>query len=352
MDNDVSDSPEIKLQQTISRREFLRVAGAAGGVFALASGLAGYGLYDAASGELPEARTPYDSSVQARQSDQTTPPILVVVGEKQANPFAGYLREILLAEGFTYFQVLSLAQVTQENLHAHPLVLLAECNLTTETLELFADYTGRGGRLIAMRPAPELAQKFGVRVTGGAQEHGYVRVDSSHPVMQAAPSETLQFFGAADHYELEGAEQIASLSNMPSSTSWLPAVTSINFGSGKACCWAFDLARSVVLARQGNPAWANEERDTRDGLRAQDMFVEWIDLDRIAIPQADELMRLFSRMMVEMLEGILPLPRIWYFPGQAPAMLIATGDAHANPAEQTDQVLRMIEEFNGAMSIY
>lgn len=41
-----------------------------------------------------------------------------------------------------------------------------------------------------------------------------------------------------------------------------------------------------------------------EGLRASDLFVGWIDLERIAIPQADEHQRLLSRVIDE----ISPLP--------------------------------------------
>ena len=53
-----------------------------------------------------------------------------------------------------------------------------------------------------------------------------------------------------------------------------PAVTLRSVGSsgGQAAAFTYDLARSVVYTRQGNPAWAGQERDGVAGIRPDDMF--------------------------------------------------------------------------------
>ena len=49
-----------------------------------------------------------------------------------------------------------------------------------------------------------------------------------------------------------------------------PAVTLRSVGSngGQAAAFTYDLARSVVYTRQGNPAWAGQERDGAGGSRS------------------------------------------------------------------------------------
>ena len=104
-----------------------------------------------------------------------------------------------------------------------------------------------------------------------------------------------------------------------------PAVTlrSVGTSGGQAAAFMYDLARSVVYTRQGNPAWAGQERDGDVGIRPDDLFFgakvgdvqpDWVDKNRIAIPQADEQQRLLANMITFMLRDKLPLPRFWYLP--------------------------------------
>ena len=83
-----------------------------------------------------------------------------------------------------------------------------------------------------------------------------------------------------------------------------PAVTLRSFGTngGQAVAFAYDLARSVVYTRQGNPAWAGQERDGAPGIRPDDMFfggsqTDWVNTSKIAIPQADEQQRLLANVI-------------------------------------------------------
>jgi hypothetical protein len=82
------------------------------------------------------------------------------------------------------------------------------------------------------------------------------------------------------------------------------------------------------------------------------MFVNWLDLERIAIPQADEQQRLLAKFITYLGATRCPLPRLWYFPDGVDAMLVATSDAHQNPASAVADILARVESFNGRASIY
>ena len=174
----------------------------------------------------------------------------------------------------------------------------------------------------------------------------------SHALSRGSETRAVQFHGTADYYRLAGAECIAWLADADDLPTEYPAVTINPYGDGRAAGWSFDLAKSVVYTRQGNPEWVNEERDGRDGIRAIDAYVGWIDLDRLEIPQADEQMRLLSRMITEMLMDRLPLPRLGYFPAGKKGVLIATGDSHNNSPQTIEETLGYVERFGGRMSIY
>ena len=119
---------------------------------------------------------------------------------------------------------------------------------------------------------------------------------------------------------------------------------------GQAAAFAYDLATSIVYTRQGNPAWANQERDGFAPQRSDDKYygdavgdpqADWVDLTKVAIPQADEQQRLLANLILHMTRDQMPLPRFWYFPRGEKAVVIMTGDDHANngTAGRWDQFL-------------
>jgi hypothetical protein len=310
--------------------------------------MAGGGLLYGALGEDPSAVSPYVEIGRAVGTD----PILVLLNERGDNPFGAYLGEILRAEGLNCFQMVELSMIDSATLAQVPLSILAEGPLHSAQAEMLQEYVYRGGRLIAMRPDVRLVELLGLEALPGNDDGGYVSIETEHRFGQGMTTEALQFYGAADRYRLAGAQAVAWVNAGAEGSRGFPAATYYRYGDGQAALWAYDLAKSVIHARQGNPAWVGQERDGRDGIRAHDAFVDWVDLDRIGTPQADEQMRFFSRAIQEMLADTLPLPRLWYFPGQADAMLVATGDSHQNPASAIEEVLSRVERYSGHMSIY
>jgi hypothetical protein len=338
----------------LNRRQFLKLAGVTG-----ALALPAWVAYDAAAGwmgETPPNGNPYallDVMKAWPSSPVEAGPILVLVHERSDNPFGLYLAEILRAEGLNCFQTAYLSDLSGAPLEWYDLILLAEGPLDSGQAERLDAYVKNGGRLVAMRPQARLASLFGLKSLGGSTAEGYLKVETGHPIAQGIPTEALQFHGTADHYRLAGAEAIAWLSDAANARTAFPAVTVHRHGQGRAALWAFDLARSVAYTRQGNPAWANQERDGGAGVRTTDMFKGWIDLDRIHIPQADYQQRLLANLLSALSQDARPLPRLWYFPGKAPSVFIATGDGHpATPAFAIEDFLTRVERRGGHASVY
>ena len=109
-----------------------------------------------------------------------------------------------------------------------------------------------------------------------------------------------------------------------------------------------------MYTRQGNPAWAGQERDGISVIRSDDLFYgdasfdpqpDWIDLNKVAIPQADEQQRLLANLMIQMNFGKKPLPRFWYLPRNLEAAVVMTGDDHG-VGNRT-----IVERFDSYMSI-
>jgi hypothetical protein len=287
--------------------------------------------------------TQIDSGNPPPPADDDGPGGPVLVISRAANPFTRYAGEILLAEGLNGYAIREISTVTSTALADYDVVILGEASLTSAQVTMLTDWVNAGGNLIALRPDPQLAGLLGLTAVNSTLSNGYLLIDNA-----AAPGlvhQTIQFHGAADLYTLNGATAIATLYSNATTATANPAVTLRGVGSsgGQAAAFTYDLARSVVLTRQGNPAWAGQERDGVTPRRSDDLFfgaasgdpqTDWIDLDKVAIPQADEQQRLLANLILRMNADRKPLPRFWYLPRGLKAAVVMTGDDHGNNGTQ------------------
>ena len=144
----------------------------------------------------------------------------------------------------------------------------------------------------------------------------------------------MQFHGTADLRPAEHTTVVARLYSDADTATSAPAVTlrSVGTAGGHAAAFTYDLARSVIGTRQGNVAWAGQARDGRpDAIRSDDLFFGgWLDMNKVAIPQADEQQRLLANLITQMNLDRAPLPRFWYLPRGLKAAVVLTGDDHGN----------------------
>ncbi len=270
---------------------------------------------------------------------ETAGPILIITST--TNPFTSYLAEILRAEGMNEFTERDLASVTASTLAAYDVVLLGNSTLTSSQVTMLTDWVNGGGHLIAMRPDKKLTGLLGLTDLSATLANAYLKIDTASGPGEGLVNQTIQFHGTADRFGLNGASAIATLYSGVSTSNGSPAVSLRNVGAngGTAAAFAFDLARSVIYTRQGNPAWSGQERDgdSYNLIRSDDLFFgdasfdpqpDWINLDKVAIPQADEQQRLLANLIIRMNEDRKPLPRFWYLPRGLAAAVVMTGDDH------------------------
>ena len=267
-------------------------------------------------------------------------PILVI--GNSSNPFSRYYAEILRAEGLNEFSVTDLSGVDAAALGEYDVVILGETGLTAGQVQMLADWVADGGNLIAMRPDPQLANLLGLTPAGSTLAEEYIKVDTDSSPGAGIVGETMQFHGVADRYTATDATTVASLYSDATTPTSNPAVSlrSVGPNGGQAAAFTYDLARSIVYTRQGNPAWAGQPRDGEAGpIRSDNLFFgdaagdpqpDWVDRNKIAIPQADEQQRLLANLIGEMNSDLGPLPRFWYFPRSEKAVVVMTGDDHAS----------------------
>jgi IPT/TIG domain len=277
----------------------------------------------------------------------TTPILLVTDGADTADPYGPYLGEILRAEGMPTFGTADIATLSDALLAGVGVLLLGPtAGLSADQVTIVTNYVRGGGRLIAMRPPASLAPLFGVSPAGSATNEGYITIGPAGlgAGFNATP---LQIHAPADDYTLAGATAVASLSSSTAATPF-PAVTQAAVGQGQAVLWAYDLARSVLFTRQGSPNVG--EHDGDPGFQTTDLYAGYVDLNDVPIPQADEQQRLLAKAISGL--SATPLPRLWYFPRNAGAVLVLTGDAHANPTAYFTNELNSIQNFGGHITFY
>jgi hypothetical protein len=262
-------------------------------------------------------------------------PILLITDP--ANPFTTYYTEILTAEGLKYYNTATLAQINGTVLTDYDVVLLGQMALTDAQATMFSDWVISGGKLIAMRPDKKLASLLGLADASATLSEAYLKIDATAGPGLGIAGDTIQYHGIADRYTLAGATAVATLYSDATHATVNPAVTlkSVFTSGGQAAAFTFDLARSIVLTRQGNVAWAGQQRDATDGYEASEMFFgvngqpNWNNLDKAIIPIADEQQRLLVNLIFQMNQSTKPLPRFWYFPREIRAVVVMTGDDHA-----------------------
>ena len=264
-------------------------------------------------------------------------PILIV--SSNLNPYSRYLVEILRAQGYTAFKAVDISEVESNPamLNDYDIILLGQMTLNSTDVGLFSSWTNAGGTLIAQRPSTLLYPLMGITSSGTRVDNitnTYLLVNTATGLPGTGiVSQTIQYHGDADLYNMNaGTTSLATLYSSATTATVNPAITSKNCGAGKAIAYAFDLAKSIILTRQGNMAWAGSSRDGQTGPTRSDnlFFPNWVDFNKIQIPQADEQQHLLTNIILLDNLNKKPLPHLWILPSGLKAAVIMTGDDHNN----------------------
>lgn len=265
-----------------------------------------------------------------------------------------YLSEILRAEGLNGFDTLAPDDVTPKVLDEHEVAIVGANSSSDDLAALLQPWIRDGGDLVAMRPRGHLADLAGLTPSGHELADAYLKVDGSNAPGEGITTDTLQFHGGATRYRTTSdTRSVATLYANASDSAKAPAVTIRDAGHlhGHVAAFTYDLATSVLYTRQGNPSWAGQERDGIAPIRPNDLFhgvnqePDYLDLDKIGIPQADEQMRLLTNILELLHRDSSPLPRFWYLPNGANVALLMAADDHGT-VDGTDQAFGHMLELD------
>ena len=276
------------------------------------------------------------NSVLPRPGVRGSGPILVLTDP--TNPFSDdYCNALLKTEGMPECAATDSGNITSNfSLAGYRTIIMADgAPLTSDQVTLISNWVTGGGTFISMRPNDSLDSLLGIgQKTASTLDDAYYQVNPS--LMSGIETQTMQYHGSADQHPLAGAQAMATLFNNANTSTAYPAVTTNTVGAGKAVAYMFDVSKSVMLTRNGNPSLAGKVTVSTDGLpRITDRFGNgWLDTSKAAIPQADEL----ERSLANLIESS-STPRLWYFPAYQGTViksaLILTGDDHATGSSQT-----------------
>lgn len=262
-------------------------------------------------------------------------PILLVVPDRGG--FGRYVAEILRAEGVGAFRVVPLGRMTSAVLDDHQVIILAVSSVDAQACARLERRVAAGAGLIALHPDPRLGPLLGVEIRPGPRGGAYLAVRpplggdgiTDRPMQIHADTAVLHAVQATEVAGLlDGDRQPTGRSGV---TVW-PG----RDGRGTVVAFAYDLARSIVGTRQGNPAWAGQNRDGDLTVRSNDLFYgdavadpapDWVDPDLLDLPQADEQQRLLVHLLHRANPGP-PVGQLWYLPDGGRAAVVLTGDDH------------------------
>ena len=257
-----------------------------------------------------------------------------------SNPFSYYCAEILRAEGFNAFAVADVSNLSASLLSGYEVVLLGDVPLTAAQVTMLTDWVNAGGDLIAMRPDKQLAPLLGLTDLGTTLSEGYLLVDTSTPPGcghrggdDPVPRHRRPLHGST----------VRPWSPRSTRTHRPPRRTRPSRGAASGpTAEAPPRSPTIWPARSSTPARATRPGPARSAtavppMRSNDLFYgdaagdpqpDWVNLDKVAIPQADEQQRLLANLIPQMTLDRQPLPRFWYFPRGRTAVVVMTGDDH------------------------
>jgi hypothetical protein len=314
---------------------------------ALASGASGgNGVFAYAAGVQLPTSTFNDTNywVDVDYSTTYTPPTPrpgvrgsgpVLVLTDPSNPFSdAYCNALLKTEGLPQCAATDSGNLTSTfSLTPYRAIVLADgAPLTSAQISLINTWVTNGGTFVAMKPNDNLDTLLGIGAKAGTLSDAYYKVNSAQ--LPGIETQSMQYHGLGEEHALAGATSMATLYSNANTATAYPAMTTKTISKGKAIAVMYDVSKSVLYLRNGNPALAGKNTVSTDGYaRFVDRFGNgWLDTSKASIPQAD----MQSRILANVVEGTTQ-PRLWYFPSYKGAMtkaaLVMTGDDHANNSQ-------------------
>ena len=258
---------------------------------------------------------------------------------------SGYLGEVLKTWGAPLFDCVEPDAPRGLDPSDTP-VVVCPAGADAERAEDLVDYARRGGAVICFLPGRELAAAAGLRDEGEKETPLRLRL-TDLPVGGVA-GDALPVVGRAASYAVaDEARALAYLFHPGRYEGESVGVTETAVGDGMIVAFAFDLALCLMLLRQGDPARA----PWRDGVaRPGRLAVDIGPRDSQWAPYADLLARVFVEIVRRRMSA--PVPLLGHMPGEAPGVLLYSGDEDGARSEWLDAQFEEVTAAGARMTAY
>ena len=207
---------------------------------------------------------------------------------------------------------------------------------------MFTNWVNGGGNLIAMHPDQQLAGLLGLVAPASTLSNAYVLMSTADRAGRRAggADDPVSRSGRPVHAERRHQLRHAVLERQHShqqpsgdfEPSRLRASGGVHLRPG--ALGGLIPARAIPpgAGRRAMPATLlpSAPYNLFYGAASFDPQPDWIDFNKIQIPQADEQQRLLANLILQMNSGKKPLPRFWYLPKGLKAAVVMTGDDHGS----------------------
>ncbi len=288
--------------------------------------------------------------------------IYLLAGEDPSKGLWPYVLEIMATEGLPRPVLMKPEGLSRLLPVGRAVVIVPSMELSASTAELLGRHLRGGGGLLALKPCSALATELGLRKLHGIPDFllcdGYLEFNRSHPLCVVLPPQIdyLQYHGQAEPYELPAGLCAAATLYWGGTSTTCGAIATGHLHKGKAAIFAYDLAASTMLFRQGLRRQSSlGELPDRSGdsmFTPNDLFVGFLDAGLRLVPQADLHARLFAKALAWLCEDWAPLPRLWYFPGGKPAVALINGDSDAMSREEMELYIQLVARAGGHYTLY
>ena len=226
---------------------------------------------------------------------EVVPPPVAVLTAK-ANPYTEYLDEVVRTEGLS-FASFDVSLISATVLSYFDTVVLGETGPdagASDDPDELGDCRRQPDRDATRRTArrPPGPQRFGHDPRERLPEDGLLcasRLPGVNGAVDPVPRHGRPLHAErCDERSRRSTPTLRRRRRAPPSRSVIVGVN-----GGQAAAFTYDLARSIVYTRQGNPSWVGQERDGVAGIRPDDLVFgakvgdvqpDWLDINKIGIP--------------------------------------------------------------------
>ena len=263
--------------------------------------------------------------------------------------YSDYLAEMFKTWGLPLFDGVETAHIGRLDAAQTRALICPAASATGPVADAAIAYAKRGGTVITCLPDGALAAAAGIGPV--SEKPGPLRLRVTGRVASGLAGEMLPIIGTAANYTRgQGVEALAYLVHPGRWQGESIGIASTKFGQGRIIALAFDLPKCVMLLRQGDPNHA--ERIAPEGVcaRSSGLAADIGPLDCGWIPFADLLTRLLVDVVRDCLSG--PAPMIHHLPGDAPAILLYSGDEDFAKTDWNRAEFDFLTQHGARMNLY